>query len=55
MFEEARSAFLKKSAQKTFAPLRAGLEPLAVPPRAKRTKSFFGYFFFKKSNCFLPK
>jgi len=61
--QQARSAFLKKSAQKTFAgglgqrrclfngPVGAVKETPALPQPAR--KSFFGYFFFKKSNIFL--
>jgi hypothetical protein len=45
--KKVSSAFLKKSAQKTFAAFGRGtLEPPVLPGR----KSFFGYFFSKKSN-----
>jgi len=42
-----------KKARKNFFSASRGAEPPAAQPRAKRTKSFFGYFFFKKSNFFL--
>jgi len=60
--KEERSAFLKKSAQKTFAwwlcPSGVSLTPPTGALKRHRrgkatTQSFFGYFFFKKSNFFL--
>jgi hypothetical protein len=49
--KQASSAFLKKSAQKTFAPLRAALAP---PKPREAEQKFFCFFFFKKrSSCFL--
>jgi hypothetical protein len=42
--------FLKKKKQKTFALAGVGTSVATAP----RTKSFFGYFFFKKSNVLLP-
>jgi len=47
-----KNFFFEKKKQKTFDPLRAGRPgDGATPPEGN--KSFFGYFFFKKSNFLL--
>jgi len=43
--------FLKKAPQKLFCSL--GSRAFSTPREAEQ-KSFFGYFFFKKSNIFPP-
>jgi hypothetical protein len=48
--KEVRGFFFEKKKQKTFGPAGCG----TASANARRTRSFFGYFFFKKSNFLLP-
>jgi hypothetical protein len=44
---------LKKSAQKTFGPLRAPFGPMTAQTPREADQKFFGGFFFKESSPYL--